>query len=66
MVVYASIILFLVVLSGIGTILIGNSRSNKEGNPDYEKRTSSNIVRLTVFYVIATVIGVAILIYMIV
>lgn len=65
MVIYASIIIFFVVLAAVATILIGNSKQNKEGNPDYEKRTSGNIVRLTTFYVIAAIIGIGIMLYVI-
>lgn len=65
MVVYASIIILLVILSGVFTVMIGNSKMNREGNPDYDQRTGGNIVRLTTLYVIAGIIGVAVMIYMI-
>ncbi|RKN65460.1 hypothetical protein [Paenibacillus ginsengarvi] len=65
MVVYASIIILLVILSGVFTVMIGNSKTNREGNPNYDQRTGGNIVRLTTLYVIAGIIGVAVMIYMI-
>lgn len=65
MAIYMSSILLFVIVAAVSTILIGNSKQNKEGNPDYERRTSGNWVRLTSFYVIAGLLGIAILLYVI-
>lgn len=65
MYVYALIIIFFLIVAAVATILIGLSRQNKEGNPEYEKRTSGNMVRLTSLYIIAGVIGIAFMLYMI-
>lgn len=62
---YAMIIIFFVIVAAVSTILIGVSRQNKEGNPEYDTRTSGNMVRLTTFYMIAAIIGIAILLYVI-
>ncbi|GAA3409381.1 hypothetical protein ACFFNY_09575 [Paenibacillus hodogayensis] len=63
MAVYVTIIILFAAISGVATILIGNSKQNKEGNPEYEKKTGGNMTRLTLIYVIAAIIGIAILIY---
>ncbi|TMV50126.1 hypothetical protein FE783_11210 [Paenibacillus mesophilus] len=65
MYVYALIIIFFVVVAAISTIMIGTSKQNREGNPDYDTRTGGNMVRLTTLYIIAAIIGIAILLYMI-
>jgi flagellar basal body-associated protein FliL len=64
--IYIALIVLLSVIAAIATIWIGHSRQNKEGNPEYEKRTSINMINLTVFYVIAAMIGIALLIYVLV
>ncbi|MBA9083990.1 cytochrome oxidase Cu insertion factor (SCO1/SenC/PrrC family) [Fontibacillus solani] len=46
---YIAIIL-LVVIAAIATLIIGNSPENKSGNPDYDKRTKKNLVKLTLIY----------------
>lgn len=65
MYVYAAIIIFFVIVAAVSTILIGVSRQNREGNPEYEVRTSGNMIRLTALYVIAGIIGIAFMLYMI-
>lgn len=65
MAIYAALIIFFIIVSAVATILVGNSKHNREGNPEYEKRTSGNMVRLTTFYVIAGVIGIGIMLYVI-
>lgn len=62
---YAALIIFFIIVSAVATILVGNSKQNQEGNPEYEKRTSGNMVRLTTFYVIAGVVGIGIMLYVI-
>ncbi|MDF2719021.1 MAG: hypothetical protein K0R28_5946 [Paenibacillus sp.] len=65
MYVYAFIIIFFVVVAAVSTIWVGTSKQNKEGNPEYDTRTGGNMVRLTTLYIIAGIIGIAILLYMI-
>ncbi|KIL40921.1 hypothetical protein SD70_10910 [Gordoniibacillus kamchatkensis] len=36
----------------VGTILVGVSQANREGNPSYFKKTKANITRLTLFYIL--------------
>lgn len=43
------------------TVMIGFSRQNREGNPDYVRRTAGNWVRLSLFYVLATLFCVALI-----
>jgi hypothetical protein len=47
----------------VATILVGVSRKNKEGNPEYDQRKAPNIIRLSLFYVIAIVGGYALFAY---
>jgi cell division protein FtsX len=61
--IFYSIVFFLLAFALIATILVGISKKNKEGNPDYDQRNSSNILRLTIFYVIAIVGGYALFAY---
>ncbi|MDF2658251.1 MAG: hypothetical protein K0Q94_1042 [Paenibacillus sp.] len=65
MAIYAALIIFFIILSAVATILVGISKQNRDGNPEYEKRTSGNMVRLTSFYVIAGIIGIGIMLYVI-
>lgn len=65
MFVYALIIIFFVIVAAISTIMIGTSKQNKEGNPDYDTRTGGNMVRLTTLYIIAAIIGIAVMLYMV-
>jgi NADH:ubiquinone oxidoreductase subunit 3 (subunit A) len=56
------IVIGVVALTGlIATLLVGNSRQNRSGNPEYEKRTAGNWLRLGIFYIIATIISVTFL-----
>ncbi|MBP1989974.1 hypothetical protein [Paenibacillus eucommiae] len=59
--VYAYYIVFFVILlcGTIATIMIGNSKANKEGNPEYDQKTKGYWSRLTWFYVVAIVLGFA-------
>lgn len=65
--VYIYYIIFAVIMlfALVATIMIGNSNQNKEGNPQYDKKTAGNWTRLTSFYVIAAIIGVIILLLII-
>jgi hypothetical protein len=56
----AIVIALLIVLIGfaaVATVMIGNSKQNKEGNPDYEKKTGANTLRLTIYYAAASVVS---------
>ncbi|MEW9698677.1 hypothetical protein [Paenibacillus sp. SI8] len=48
------------------TILIGKSKPNRDGNPEYDNKTRGNWSRLTLFYVIAIALGIlALLVYIV-
>lgn len=52
------IVLFLAI-AVVGTMRVGHSKENQEGNPDYERKTGRNIKRLTSYYIVATIVGIA-------
>lgn len=60
---FYSIVFLLMAVALIATILVGVSKKNREGNPDYDQKKKSNIVNLTIYYVIAIVIGIALFVY---
>jgi fucose permease len=64
--IYYIIFSVILILALVFTFLIGNSKQNKEGNPEYDNRTKGNWSRLTLFYVIAIALGVLALIVYIV
>ncbi|WP_405455263.1 hypothetical protein [Paenibacillus sp. HJGM_3] len=63
MIPYILLIALFVLVAAVSTVLVGVSKTNREGNPDYERRTTGNMVRLTSFYVLAAIVGIAILLY---
>ncbi|MDP5276389.1 hypothetical protein [Chengkuizengella axinellae] len=51
------VLVVIVLLVGvIGTIMIGQSKSNKEGNPSYFQQTGKKWARLSAFYVIGIIV----------
>jgi hypothetical protein len=60
---FYSIVFFLMAFALVATILVGVSRKNREGNPDYDQKKAPNIIRLTLFYVVAIVGGYALFAY---
>ncbi|PYI55204.1 hypothetical protein [Paenibacillus flagellatus] len=58
-----ALLLALIAFAAIATVWIGNSKQNKEGNPEYDQRTGKNTIRLTVFYVVAAVVACVALIW---
>ncbi|GAB6926065.1 hypothetical protein JCM10914A_00480 [Paenibacillus sp. JCM 10914] len=47
------IVITLALIGGIATMLIGLSQENRKANPEYERRTKSNIVKLLILYILA-------------
>ncbi|HZG78287.1 MAG TPA: hypothetical protein VEZ72_20710 [Paenibacillus sp.] len=45
------------------TMWIGGSKENKEGNPQYDKNSVPNWIRLSVIYAVTTVIAIGLLIW---
>ncbi|MFH5184379.1 hypothetical protein ACHHV8_18000 [Paenibacillus sp. TAB 01] len=56
---YGYYILFatIMLLALIGTILVGVSQKNKEGNPNYDMKTKGNWSRLSWIYIAAIILG---------
>lgn len=52
------LIAVLLLIAIVATVAVGMSKENREGNPDYEKRTKGNWTRLTLHYVITGIVGV--------
>ena|GEM_PF-1414359 len=50
-------IVLIFIVAAIGTVRVGLSKENNEGNPEYEKKTTGNITRLTVYYIGALIVG---------
>ncbi|WP_426445823.1 hypothetical protein ACP26L_20295 [Paenibacillus sp. S-38] len=59
---FATVMLFAVV----ATLLVGMSKKNREGNPQYDQRTKGNWSRLTWIYIAVILLGYAALIVYIV
>ncbi|KKO54445.1 hypothetical protein [Paenibacillus sp. DMB20] len=47
------IVIALILIGGISTMMVGLSQENRKSNPDYGRKTRSNMVRLVAFYVVA-------------
>lgn len=56
---YIILVCFFLLVGVISTVAVSMSKENKEGNPEYERKTKVNLTRLTIYYVIAGVVGVA-------
>ncbi|MCE5169926.1 hypothetical protein LQV63_11445 [Paenibacillus profundus] len=48
-----------ILVAVIATIVVGNSKENREGNPTYDQKTKNIFVRLSVYYTIAGLICLA-------
>lgn len=49
------IVITLALIGGIATMMIGLSQENRKSNPEYERKTKANIVKLVVIYLIALI-----------
>lgn len=59
------LIIFIAVVGGIGTLLIGHSKANRVSNPEYDRRTKGNLGKLSWIYFAATSITlVAVAVYL--
>ncbi|MGO4272286.1 hypothetical protein AB4Z22_21000 [Paenibacillus sp. TAF58] len=64
--VYYLIFSIILIAAVLFTVIIGHSRTNRDGNPEYDNKTKGNWSRLTFFYVIAIALGVlALIIYVV-
>lgn len=50
------VIIVMVIIAGIGTLMVGSSRQNRTGNPNYDKRTKKNMVGLTAIYAVSVIV----------
>lgn len=65
---YAYYIIFatIMLIAVISTILVGVSKKNKEGNPQYDTKTKGNWSRLSWIYIFFIVLGyVALILYIV-
>jgi len=56
--VYIVLICFFLFVGVVGTVAVGMSKENREGNPEYDLKTKTYWTRLTWYYVIAGILGV--------
>lgn len=63
---FITVIAIVILLGGgIATVMVGLSSKNKEGNPDYDKKTKSIFTRLSLYYVIPIVlVTIAFIVYL--
>ncbi|MCR8630019.1 MULTISPECIES: hypothetical protein [Paenibacillus] len=62
--IYYILIATIMFIALVSTILVGISKTNKEGNPNYDSKTKSNWSRLSWIYIIVIVLGyVAFIVY---
>ena len=54
------VVIALVLIGAVATMVVGMSQENKKSNPNYDRRTKSNWVRLSIFYTLALAAFVAI------
>ncbi|OAB40263.1 hypothetical protein [Paenibacillus antarcticus] len=52
------IIISIALIGGIGTFMIGYSKENRKKNPEYDRRIKRNLGKLSLFYIVALVVGV--------
>ncbi|NEW06646.1 hypothetical protein GK047_11535 [Paenibacillus sp. SYP-B3998] len=64
--IYYFVFSILLILAVALTIMIANSKQNREGNPEYDNKTKGNWSRLTIFYGLALALGILALILYIV
>ncbi|TVY05580.1 hypothetical protein [Paenibacillus cremeus] len=65
---YIYYIIFAIILIGgaIATMAIGFSAKNREGNPDYDKKTKSIFTGLSLYYAISIPLGfIALVVYIV-
>jgi NADH:ubiquinone oxidoreductase subunit 3 (subunit A) len=65
MYIYLIITLVVVLFGAVATVMIGNSKENKEENTAYDKKTGEYWIRLSVVYGVSIVLGIVVfLLYM--
>lgn len=59
-----ALVIGILLIGLVGTLWIGASKENREGNPAYDRNSLPNWVRLTAIYVVATAGFIAVLLWM--
>jgi heme/copper-type cytochrome/quinol oxidase subunit 2 len=57
------LLVFVVLILAVGlggTLWVGFSKANREGDPNYEHRTGSKLTRLTLLYLVTVVVAVSV------
>lgn len=54
------IVILAALAGGIGTLLVGLSKENRQQNHKYESKTKQNIAKIVLFYLLAIVVFVLI------
>ncbi|TLS51210.1 hypothetical protein FE782_15870 [Paenibacillus antri] len=56
-------VVLIALIGFLATMWIGGSKENKEGNPQYDKNSVPNWIRLSVIYTVTTVVALGALIW---
>lgn len=62
----SAMIIAVIVIMLIGTVLtimVGLSKENKEGNPAYDRNSVPNWIRLSLLYVLGTIVFIAVMVW---
>lgn len=49
------IVIALALIGGVSTLLVGLSQENKKENPNYERKTKTNLTKLLVIYLVSLI-----------
>jgi heme/copper-type cytochrome/quinol oxidase subunit 2 len=49
------LIIIVALIGGVGTFMVGYSKANKQANSEYTKKTTANLKKLSLFYIIITI-----------
>ncbi|EGG35511.1 conserved domain protein [Paenibacillus sp. HGF5] len=49
------IVIALALIGGISTLLVGLSQENKKENPNYERKTRTNLTKLLIIYLVSLI-----------
>ncbi|ETT57149.1 hypothetical protein J28TS4_04190 [Paenibacillus lautus] len=49
------IVIALALIGGISTLLVGLSQENKKANPNYERKTRTNLTKLLIIYLVSLI-----------
>jgi heme/copper-type cytochrome/quinol oxidase subunit 2 len=52
------LIIVVAIIGGVGTFMVGYSKANKQANSEYTQKTTGNLKKLSLFYIIVTIISI--------